>query len=142
MVLLARVIFLVLMVAGQVLPASAEPPSREPTVSLKLTAVGTDDVPVRTGLSMDIACNVRGVARIAQLAPPQNGTLREIERENHPGFGIGNPRWACNKKKVKTTVAVYRPNPGFLGTDRFIFFIVYYNGQWTRFDVEMTVWRQ
>lgn len=106
-----------------------------------LTAIGGEEVELRYGLSMDVGCNVLGVARVAVLVPPENGTFKEIERERFPGFDIGNPRRACNRNRVKVTTAVYTANPGFVGTDRFVFVMVFYNGEWATYSVEMTVWR-
>lgn len=108
---------------------------------LKLTAVGTQEIEIRSGMSLDLNCELLGQARVAIIRAPQNGTVLEQQRDRFPNFGNANPRRICNDKRTKATFAIYRANPGFQGVDRFRFAIVYYNGESNIYDVEMTVWR-
>lgn len=130
------------LMGAMALPAEAQSKNRKrENELLKLTSVGTQEIELRSGMSMDLNCELLGQARVAIIRAPQNGTILEQQRDRFPNFGDSNPRKICNDKKMKATYAIYRANSGFQGTDRFTFAIVYYNGESNIYDVEMTVWR-
>jgi transglutaminase-like putative cysteine protease len=78
--------------------------------------------------ALDPACATIGVARVAAAQPPGRGTL-EIERRS--GFvthGTGDPRAACNHRRVDGVAITYRPEPGYQGPDSVTIDIVYADG--------------
>ena len=137
-----RLVLGALLVAAMALPAAAQGRDRKSKADLlKLTAVGSQEIELRSGMSLDLNCELLGRARVAILRAPKNGEILEQQRDRFPNFGDSNPRRICNDKKTKATYAIYRAKAGFQGMDRFRFAIVYYNGEFNTYDVEMTVWR-
>ncbi|MGL5447280.1 MAG: hypothetical protein ACRDBL_08240 [Rhabdaerophilum sp.] len=122
-------------------PACAQQKRKSSNEQLKLTAVADQEIELRSGLSLDRNCEPYEMARVAIIRAPKNGSVTEEFRERYSSFGPNNPRKVCNDKKSKATYALYRAKPGFQGTDRFTFAIIYYDGKADVYDVEMTVWR-
>jgi hypothetical protein len=108
--------------------------------TLKLYAVGDQEIMLRRGISLDTACTPTGPIKIAIIRPPRNGKLTERSIKDFPAYAKDSIRFGCNKKQVDAMAAYYKANPGFKGKDQFEFAIVYYDGDASRYHVEITVW--
>lgn len=107
---------------------------------LQLFAVGDQEIMVRRGISLEQDCKPNTPIKIAIIKPPKNGTLSEASRPGYSNYTKENPRFACNSKPVESITALYRAKSGFKGRDRFEFAIVYHDGTFSRYAVDMTVW--
>jgi len=108
---------------------------------VKLSALASQEIELRSGLSLNLNCESLRPTRVAVIKAPGNGTVIEREKEIFSNFSKDNPRFSCNEKKSLGVIAVYKSNPDFRGTDKFSFAVVYYDGRADIYDVEMTVWR-
>jgi hypothetical protein len=132
---------LVFLVSCLAIPALAQQKRKSNNELVKLSAVASQEIELRSGLSLDRNCDPYEMPRIAIIRAPKHGAISEEFRERYSSFGPDNPRKICNDKKSKATYALYRAKQGFQGVDRFTFAIVYYDGKTDVYDVEMTVWR-
>jgi hypothetical protein len=132
---------LVFLMACLATPALAQQKRKSSNELVKLSAVASQEIELRSGMSLDRNCEPYDMPRVAIIRAPQNGAVTEESRERYSSFGPNNPRKICNDKKSKATYALYRAKQGFQGIDRFTFAIVYYDGRADVYDVEMTVWR-
>lgn len=132
---------LIVMLLLGAMPASAQGKRKSGNEVIKLTAVASQEIELRSALSLDRNCDPYELPRLAIIRAPQNGAITEDIRERYSNFGSNNARKICNDKKSKATYALYRAKPGFQGVDRFTFALIYYDGKADVYDVEMTVWR-
>jgi hypothetical protein len=138
---LPHLLILVLLAGALAMPAFAQQKRKSNNEPLKLTAVASQEIEMRSGLSLDRNCDPYEMPRVAILRAPKHGSVTEEFRDRYSSFGPNNPRKICNDKKSKATYAIYKAKAGFQGVDRFTFAIVYYDGNSDVYDVEMTVWR-
>jgi hypothetical protein len=103
------------------------------------SAVGDQEITVRTAYNLDKACKSVGETRMAIIAAPKNGTLTSRMVDLFPSFKKDNDRFVCNDKLAPAIGAFYKAKPGFTGTDRFSFTFVFEDGESWRYDVTMKV---
>ena len=72
----------------------------------KITAVNPD-------------CSSLGRAAIHLLSAPMGGQVTLSAGREYLAFAPGNPRSACNRRKLPATEMIYHVSPGFAGIDRF-----------------------
>lgn len=70
--------------------------------------------------SVDAECKhtvEQGSLRV--VTEPTSGRLTIEKAQEFPEFKRGDPRWQCSKRRVPGTLAIYRPDDGFVGEDLF-----------------------
>jgi hypothetical protein len=89
--------------------------------------------------SINPDCSSLGPATVNLVRAPQGGEASVGERRDYVAFIPGNPRSACNRRKVAATEIFYRSAPGFSGYDSFSAEIIAPNGvaQTRTFTVEV-----
>jgi hypothetical protein len=66
-------------------------------------------------------CSLMGVPVVRAVEEPAHGKLLITETEEFPNFPPGNPRSKCNTSRVKGMLVSYKPDPGYIGTDKFTY---------------------
>ena len=69
--------------------------------------------------SLNPDCTSRGYATVNLLEAPRGGEALVADKRDYVAFWPGNPRSACNKRKVPATEIIYKASPGFVGNDAF-----------------------
>jgi hypothetical protein len=69
---------------------------------------------IQEGASYQL-CTPNGVPALELVEPPKHGTVRFIQAD------LGIPRGSGCKNSVYGQAVMYRPNPGFVGRDRFTY---------------------
>jgi hypothetical protein len=52
---------------------------------------------------------------------PAHGKLQIAQVEDYPNYPLLNPRYKCNTVPVKGVRISYTPDPGYVGTDEFVY---------------------
>lgn len=117
---------------------AAQQPEKPKT--LKLSAVLDQEIQMEYFYNITPDCKPYGDTRIALLKAPKNGNVEIRKISVLPRFRAGNPREACNKDKVEAIAPFYKAKPGFRGSDKLTFAVVYYDGESAVHNVEITVW--
>jgi hypothetical protein len=60
-------------------------------------------------------CSPNGMPDLALVAPPEHGTVRFVDAD------LGIPKGSGCINSVYGKAVLYRPNPGFVGKDRFVY---------------------
>lgn len=89
-------------------------------ISISKAAVGSSQIVIWGGAAIDPDCSEHPGATLTVLAPPAHGEVKVVEEPIYVAFPPGNPRSACNSKKVPGRHAYYTANPGFTGHDRVV----------------------
>lgn len=132
----ARIIILSALFIFAVVEANAQ----VVTHKYKKSAVAEQEVKLETAFNLDADCQSSGEIRVAIIKAPKNGRVIQKPTESIASYKKDNPRSSCNGKKVQSTSAIFVANPGFRGTENFMFGFVFADGTLWRYDVEMTVW--
>lgn len=124
----------IVVVAGCAVSALAD---ERPIVVRKQTRAG-EEVIVRGFAEFDGQCRLKNVQRITVASAPTGGSV-----EMRPGDVVIGPNWVGAGQCAGTTLpgvqVFYVPAPGFTGTDRFSFDVVYSLGRTVRAEVEIRV---
>lgn len=107
--------------------------------SVKKTAAGAQEIELDHAYHLTRDCAGEGPIRVALINPPRHGALQERATEVYPAFKQDSPRFACNQKKVPATAAFYKAKEGFRGVDKFVFALVFSDGEMWRYEAEVTV---
>lgn len=101
-------------------------------------AVGTQPIQLVFATHIDMDCKSKGESKLAMIQAPKGGMLTgAIET----GFSEFTGQYAkCNDRKVEGLRVKYTANPTFKGKDRFVFVVVYSDGETRRYEIDMTVW--
>jgi hypothetical protein len=100
-------------------------------------AVGTQPIELVFATHIDMDCKSKGESRLVISQAPKNGLLTGSQ---HQAFSEFTGAYAkCDDKKVDGLRVVYAASPGFKGKDKFVFIVVYSDGETRRYDVDMTV---
>lgn len=75
-------------------------------------------------LALDPTCRSMGPMTINLIEPPAKGRIMIEEGLEYPAFATGNPRSACNKRKVTASRLIYSAPPGVADDDQFAVEIV------------------
>ena len=77
-------------------------------------------------------CSVAGLVSVRLLSPPSHGTMTLRQGRYYPDYPRGDQRRACNLRPRDGIAGVYRPDPGYVGPDRFVIAVVTPDGSaWT-----------
>jgi len=72
------------------------------------------------GAAIDPDCSPHPGSTLTIVAPPAHGAVKVVEEPIYVAFPPGNPRSACNSKKVPGRHVYYTASPGYAGHDRVI----------------------
>lgn len=100
-------------------------------------AVGTQPIELVFATHIDLECKSKGESKLVISQAPKKGLLTGSQ---HQGFSEFNGAYAkCDDKKVDGLRVVYTASPGFKGKDKFVFLVVYSDGETRRYEIDMTV---
>lgn len=101
-------------------------------------AVGDQVIHLVFATHIDFECASKGESRLAIIQPPKNGKLTGSMEAGYSSFTGTYTK--CNEKKIDGLRVVFTANPGFKGKDKFVFAVVYVDGEIRRYEIDMTVW--
>jgi hypothetical protein len=126
---------LILVLAALVLASQAQ--AQNQRNKWQRAAVGSQPIELVFATHIDLDCKAKGESKLVVERAPKNGLLTGSQ---HNGFSEFTGAYAkCDDKKVDGLRVVYAASPGFKGKDRFVFIVVYSDGETRRYDVDMTV---
>ncbi|HEY5410072.1 MAG TPA: hypothetical protein VIJ94_05030 [Caulobacteraceae bacterium] len=90
-------------------------------LNVSKATVGTNPIRIWANTAINPDCSVQGSgASLALVSPPIHGTANVIDDPYFASFPRGNPRSACNDRKVPGHQAFYTAAAGFSGHDRLL----------------------
>jgi hypothetical protein len=115
------------------------------TVALGLTAAGGTGAQaqvsrpyyvVASGRTLEVAkytivnpdCSSMGRTAVNLVEAARAGEVRVGSAGRYMAYASGNPRAACNRRRIPTTVVTYRSMPGFVGQDTFVIEAIFPTG--------------
>lgn len=113
--------------AAQANPA-ATPANNVQTVELRRAVAIDRDVRLDFIYSINPDCSSAGLASVRAIEQPQNGKVTIENATGFSNFPPENQRYECNKRKSEGVAVIYRPNPGFAGTDSLTLDIIFSSG--------------
>jgi hypothetical protein len=103
-------------------------------------AVGSAPVRIWANSAIDPDCSAHHpAATLTILEPPAHGVARVDDEPYFAAFPPGNPRAACNSRKVPGHQAFYTATPGYTGHDRLVLQGSSPDGAVRRIAVDITV---
>ncbi|GBQ89335.1 hypothetical protein AA23498_0594 [Acetobacter nitrogenifigens DSM 23921 = NBRC 105050] len=85
---------------------------------IDVTSVDGREVPLQTMVVLQPDCSSAGASVITVDSRPGNGTVDIRPGSYYSAYPASDrQRYACNMSKHAGVAAVYRPNPGYHGTD-------------------------
>ena len=84
-------------------------------------------------------CSSMGAVQVNLVEAARNGEVRVGDGGRFMAFGLGNPRAACNRRKIATTYVTYRSMPGFTGQDTFVVEAIFATGVAQRARITVNV---
>ncbi|MDX7953632.1 hypothetical protein P7D22_20930 [Lichenihabitans sp. Uapishka_5] len=78
--------------------------------------------------SVNPDCSTPGLPTVRLIDGPQAGTVTTDKGRDFMAFPHGNPRSACNKRRVAGLKMFYRAPKGFMGTDHVRILVISANG--------------
>jgi hypothetical protein len=82
--------------------------------------VGTSRIQLWANTAINPDCSETPGVTLSILRQAEHGTVSLSDEPFYPGFPPGNPRSACNVRKVAGHQAFYQASPGFSGHDRVV----------------------
>ena len=89
-------------------------------INISKAAVGSSQIVIWGGAAIDPDCSPHPGSTLTIVAPPAHGAVKVVEEPIYVAFPPGNPRSACNSKKVPGRHVYYTASPGYAGHDRVI----------------------
>lgn len=89
-------------------------------ISVSKAAVGSSQIVIWGGAAIDPDCSPHPGSTLTIVAPPAHGEVKVVEEPIYVTFPPGDPRAACNSKKVPGRHVYYTAAPGYAGHDRVI----------------------
>jgi len=89
-------------------------------INTSKAAVGSSQIVIWGGAAIDPDCSPHPGSTLTVVAPPAHGEVKVVEEPIYVAFPPGNPRSACNSKKVPGRQVYYAASPGYAGHDRVI----------------------
>jgi hypothetical protein len=89
-------------------------------IKLSKAAVGSSQIVIWGGAAIDPDCSPHPGSTLAVVTPPAHGEVKVVEEPIYVAFPPGNPRSACNSKKVPGRHVYYTASPGYSGHDRVV----------------------
>jgi hypothetical protein len=90
-------------------------------VRVSKAALGTAEIRLWANTAINPDCSAQAAgATLTIVRPPEHGVARISDDPFYFAFPPGNPRSACNDRKVPGHQAFYAANPAFAGHDRVV----------------------
>jgi len=89
-------------------------------ISVSRAAVGSSQIVIWGGAAIDPDCSPHPGSTLAVVTQPAHGEVKVVEEPIYVAFPPGNPRSACNSKKVPGRHVYYTASPGYSGHDRVV----------------------
>jgi len=89
-------------------------------ISVSKAAVGSSQIVIWGGAAIDPDCSPHPGSTLTVVTPPAHGEVKVVEEPIYVDFPAGNPRSACNSKKVPGRHVYYTASPGYSGHDRVV----------------------
>ena len=83
-------------------------------------AIGSSRIVIWGGAAIDPDCTAHPGSTLAIVAPPAHGAVQVVEEGVYVAFPAGNPRSACNSRKVPGRKVYYTANDGYFGHDKVV----------------------
>jgi hypothetical protein len=86
-------------------------------------------------------CTQTGELSVRPTLDPANGTLSQKKTTEFPNLRVppGDKRLTCNERKFPGVLVNYKPNPGFVGTDKFGIDVIWPNGNSIRRNITVQI---
>ena len=91
-------------------------------------AVSGRSVEVAKYAAVNPDCSSLGATTVNLIVAARAGEVRVGEGSRYMAYTPGNPRSACNRRKIPTTFVTYQSQPGFAGQDSFVIEAIFPNG--------------
>ena len=89
-------------------------------ISISRAAIGSAQIVIWGGAAVDPDCSPHPGSTLAVVEPPAHGQVRVVEEPIYVTFPPGNPRAACNDRKVPGRHVYYTANAGYAGHDKVV----------------------
>jgi len=121
---------------------TAAPPARivrlTPAISNVTVAAGSTVLLVKS-FSINPDCSPLGYNSLRITQEPVHGTAVVTEGRDYPSYRAGNPRSACNKKKLPAMLLKYTPEDDFTGSDFLATEVISEDGSDSKHQFSITV---
>jgi hypothetical protein len=89
-------------------------------VSISKAAIGSAQIVIWGGAAIDPDCSPHPGSTLAVVQPPAHGSVKVVEEGVYVAFPAGNPRSACNGRKVPGRKVYYTAAEGYAGHDKVV----------------------
>ena len=89
-------------------------------INISRAAIGSTQIVIWGGAAIDPDCSPHPGSTLTIVAPPAHGAVEVVEEPIYVAFPPGNPRSACNARKVPGRHVYYTANPGYAGHDKVV----------------------
>jgi hypothetical protein len=89
-------------------------------IKVSKVATGASRIIIWGGAAIDPDCSEHPGYSLNVVEPPAHGEVKVVAEPLYIAFPAGNPRAACNSRKVPGRQAYYTASPGFSGHDRVV----------------------
>ena len=108
-------------------------------INISKAAVGSSQIVIWGGAAVDPDCSPHPGSTLTVVAPPSHGEVKVVEEPIYVAFPPGNPRSACNSKKVPGRHVYYTASPGYSGHDRVVLEGASEDGRVRRVTIDVNV---
>jgi hypothetical protein len=90
--------------------------------------------------ALNVDCSPIGYATLRVTNAPQHGSVTTTRKgKEFPFFPSNSPYYDCNRRRVDSVLADYRPEAGFTGTDYLTIDAIFPNGIERIYDYQIVV---
>ncbi len=89
-------------------------------ISVSKAAIGSARIVIWGGAAIDPDCSPHPGSTLTVVEPPAHGQVKVVEEPVYVAFPPGNPRSACNARKVPGRHVYYTASPGYAGHDKVV----------------------
>ena len=89
-------------------------------IRISKAAIGSAQIVIWGGAAIDPDCSPHPGSTLTVVEPPAHGAVKVIEEGVYVAFPAGNPRSACNSRKVPGRKVYYTANDGYAGRDKVV----------------------
>jgi hypothetical protein len=107
---------------------SAADADGELSLSTRQAPMSGTSQPIWYLYSLNPDCSLAGMPSMEVLTAPSHGSIEVRNVESFPAHPATDPRHECNQRKSAMTGALYTPDTGFIGSDKFVMRGVFASG--------------
>jgi hypothetical protein len=101
---------------------SAADADGELSLSTRQAPMSGTSQPIWYLYSLNPDCSLAGMPSMEVLTAPSHGSIEVRNVESFPAHPATDPRHECNQRKSAMTGALYTPDTGFIGSDKFVIY--------------------